>query len=81
MHHEELGQEGLGEMALRVQVFMKVGRWRWGLVRLWQQPVRNLCVFKKTTSTNKPKPPISQGRLKSVVWVGLCTSWSGLCAM
>ena len=52
MHHEEVGQEGLGEMTLRVQVFMKVGRWRWGLVRLWQQPVRNLCLKKPPQQTN-----------------------------
>lgn len=26
MHHEELGQEGLGEVALRVQGFMSLGK-------------------------------------------------------
>lgn len=40
-------------------------------MRLWQQLVRKLHVCKKTTSTDQPKTPISQGRLKSVVWAWL----------
>lgn len=79
MHHEELGQEGLGEVALRLQGFMSLGKEAGGTQQeagevevgvgvMAGAREKTACLKKHPNKQTQNAYQACQGRLESLVW-------------